>query len=92
MQTSSANLEELCDAQLCTSVGSSGTTTGDHKTSTMQTNPSILGEEQCTSISMNTIFSQTIRVTEKSLIFEKYSSKMNKDLCSAKHIHCWGFL
>ena len=54
MQASSANLEELCVAQLLTSVGSSGTTTGDHKTSTMQTNPSILN-------SVNTTFRHTIQ-------------------------------
>lgn len=46
MQANSAILEGLFVVQLCTIVGSSGTRTGDHKTSTMPTNPRILLEKK----------------------------------------------
>jgi len=42
MQAKSAISEELCDIQHCTSVGNRGTTTGDQRTRTMATNPTIL--------------------------------------------------
>lgn len=64
MHTSSAIPEEVFLVQACTSVGSNGTVTGDHKTRTMLINPRILQKETRMVKLMNKYLAPNTKLTE----------------------------
>ena len=75
-QTSSATLEEVFVIQPCIRVGINGMTTGDHKTSTMPTNPRILRKETRIVELMNKYWAQnTISTTDAYIYKEKHYNK-----------------